>query len=50
MMGLDGPARWGWALSQDSRSAQTRGPAGITQLLMKPAVYRVLSWRTAPLR
>lgn len=49
-MGLDGPARWGWALSQDSCSVQTWEPAGITQLLMKPAVYWVLSWRTVPLR
>jgi len=48
-MGSDGTAHWGWALSQDSHSVPARGPAGITQLLMKPAVYWVLSWSTAPL-
>lgn len=49
-MGSDGPTRLGWALPQHSRSAQAGGPAGIAQLLMKPAVYWVLSWSTAPLR
>lgn len=49
-MGMEGPARWGWALSQDSCLVQAQGPAAVTQLSMKLAVCWVLSWSTVLLR
>lgn len=49
MMDSDGLECQGWAISQDSHSVQARGPAGTAELLMKPAVYGVLSWSTATL-